>query len=390
MQRRHLLTDAVLVVGVLGWTLLMIAHGGLGTPGPNTRGLDALAVVLLVASALPLMLRRAAPGVGYAIIAAATLALVSLRYPVDVPLGAAVAAYLLSVAYAAQPSPIRHRLALLAVVAFVPAIALAYAAIGIRVWDITTELLSWWAIFAGLWLVGDRTQLRREQVHHLREQVRRAEHDADRERRLAAAEERTRIARELHDPAGHAINVILVQAGAARLLHERDPAAFRTAITTIEDVARQTIGEIDRMVRALRDDATTEPPPADPGALEELIARQRATGLRIQTHLDMPPRPLPRSVAWAAYRILQEALTNAARHGCGSADIDVRSPGNAVEITVTNPTPATTNGTRPPPGGHGIIGMRERANLIGGTLDTTADTGTFRLHARLPITTVSP
>jgi signal transduction histidine kinase len=384
MQRRGFLVDAVVATVVLGWTLLMIANNGLGTPDPSARGLDGLGVLLTLASALPLLARRTAPAAVYAITATATLALLALHYPIDVPVGAAVSAYWLSLAYSANPSAARRLLAMAAVVAFTPAVTLACAAAGVRVLDITTELLAWWAIFAGIWLVGDRARLRREQLDHLRERVRRAEHDAERERRLAAAEERTRIARELHDSAGHAINVILVQAGAARLLHERDPQRSRAAIGTIEDIARSTINEIDQLVRALRDDTAGEPPPADPGALEELIARHRASGLDVETRLDPPPRPLPHSVAWAAYRILQEALTNAARHGTGRADVTVRSGPQAVEIAVTNPTRAGA-AARPSPGGHGIIGMRERVTLLGGSLHTSADTGSFHLHARLPI-----
>jgi signal transduction histidine kinase len=272
---------------------------------------------------------------------------------------------------------------------FVPELNAVLAFSGTREWGITAGLLGWVAwlgIFAGIWLVGDRSRLRREQLRYLRDEVLRAQHDAERERRLAAAEERTRIARELHDSAGHAINVILVQAGAARLLLERDPRGSRAALSTIEDVARTTLGEIDRMVRALRDDddpaAAT---PADPGALEELIARHRDTGLDVETHIGAPPRPLPDSVAWATYRIVQEALTNAARHGGGRADVAVRPGPDAVEIRVTNPTRPLAASVARSPGGHGIIGMRERANLLGGTLEATERAGTFHLYARLPL-----
>jgi signal transduction histidine kinase len=221
----------------------------------------------------------------------------------------------------------------------------------------------------------------------LEELAARTEREAVRERRLAAAEERTRIARELHDSAGHAVNVILVQAGAARLLHDRDPEGSRRAITTIEEVARTTLGEIDQLVRALRDDNSADnsavlPVPADPAALDELLEHHRASGLTIATDVRGQRGGLPHSVTWAAYRILQEALTNAARHGHGSADVAVWFAPDAVEITVTNPA---GNGS-PPGGGHGIVGMRERATLLGGSLDARTDNGTFRLHARLPHT----
>jgi signal transduction histidine kinase len=172
----------------------------------------------------------------------------------------------------------------------------------------------------------------------------------------------------------------LVQAGAARLLHQRDPGRSQHAIATIEQVARGTIGEIDHLVRALRD-ASGQQLPADPAALDELLDQHRAAGLTIATDLRGPRRPLPRSVAWATYRILQEALTNAARHGRGSADVAVWFQPHAVEITVTNP--AATNGSVSG-GGHGVIGMRERATVLGGTLETQAGDGAFCLRARLP------
>ena len=176
--------------------------------------------------------------------------------------------------------------------------------------------------------------------------------------------------------------MILVQAGAARLLHERDPAGSRHAIATIEDVARGTIGEIDRLVRALREDGAESPAPPDPTALGELVERHRAGGLTVASDFGGPRPGLPHSVAWAAYRILQEALTNAARHGRGSAEVAVWFGADAVQITVTNATRA--NGSAPTVGGHGIVGMRERATLLGGSLRAEADRELFHLQARLP------
>jgi signal transduction histidine kinase len=175
-------------------------------------------------------------------------------------------------------------------------------------------------------------------------------------------------------------------------LHERDPAGSRHAIATIEAVARDTIEEIDRMVSVLRADDATTTAPADPAALDRLVDRHRASGLRIVTDLRGPRARLPRSVAWATYRILQEALTNAARHGCGSALLAVRYGRHDVEITVTNPT-AAEPATKSSPGwigGHGIVGMRERATLLGGTLHADPGPGVFRLHARLPHDQAAP
>jgi len=383
-------------------TVAILAAQGLGTPDPAARRLDALGIALAVLSAVPLAARRQAPATVFAVSAAASLALLRLGYPLDVPLAAVLAAYALAVAYSGAP-PARRWAALVAVNAFVPAVALAYASTGIHVWDISTELLGWAAVFAGTWIAGDRHRLRALRLAEAQAYARRVAADAERERHLAAANERTRIARELHDSAGHAINVILVQAGAARLLQQSNPPGAREAIQTIEKVARDTIGDIDRLVRALRTDDGDIP--ADPGALDELVERHRIGGLTITADLPGPVLPLPRGVAWAAYRILQEALTNAARHGCGEAAVAVRFFDRQVEIDVTNPVrlldrrveidvtnparPASRAGPATPAGpagrgGHGITGIRERVALLGGTLEAGLTRGEFRLHAVLP------
>jgi len=137
----------------------------------------------------------------------------------------------------------------------------------------------------------------------------------ERDRRLAVAQERTRIARDLNGSAGQAINMILVQAGAARLLGARDPAAARGALQTIEDVARATIEEIDRLVGALRDDdgAAAARTPHGLAALDRLVEPRRAAGLDVTVDVRGERRPLPAGVDGAAYGSLREALTNAAR-----------------------------------------------------------------------------
>jgi signal transduction histidine kinase len=381
VRPRNLALDAGIAVLALGMSLAVLAAHGLGVPDPGARHLDPAGVLLAMASTLPLAARRLAPMTVYLVSAAATIALLELRYPLDFPFGCVTAAYFLSVAYSGDTRPARRWAAMLAVWLFVPAAAAAHAASGYGTAGIVPGLVFWALIFAGAWIAGDRTRLRRERIRELEERAARTEREAARERRLAAAEERTRIARELHDSAAHAINIILVQAGAARLLHQRDPGRSQHAIATIEQVARATIGEIDRLVHALRDDTPGQPEPADPAAIDELLDQHRAAGLTVATDLRGPRRELPRSVAWATYRILQEALTNAARHGRGSAEVAVWFQPDAVEITVTNP--AATN-AQAPGGGHGLVGMRERASLLGGTLDTQAGNGTFRLHARLP------
>jgi signal transduction histidine kinase len=381
VRRRDLALDLGIAVLTCGITLGVLASHGLGTPDPGARHLDLPGAALAMASTLPLAARRLAPFTVYLVTAAASLALVELHYPLDFPFGCVVAAYFLAVAYSGDPRPARRWAAMLAVWSFVPAAAAALAVSGHGIRGAVPGLAFWALIFVGAWLVGDRARLRRERMAELEERALRTEREAVRERRLAAAEERTRIARELHDSVAHAINIVLVQAGAARLLHQRDRGRSQQAIATIERVARSTIGEIDQLVHALRDDAPGRAPPADPAAVDELLDQHRADGLAITTDVRGARGELPHSVAWATYRILQEALTNAARHGRGSADVAVWFQPHAVEIKVTNPVAA--NGSAPG-GGHGIVGMRERAMVLGGTLDTHAGDGTFSLYARLP------
>jgi len=243
-------------------------------------------------------------------------------------------------------------------------------------------------VWAFAWFAGDRMRQRHERIASAAERARQAEREAERERRLASAEERTRIARDLHDSAGHAVNVILVQAGAARLLLEQDPTRSRAALRTIEDVARETLVEIDQLVRALRDPGGTDgvEPPAGLAALDTLVARSRSAGLDVEVEETGERRALPRGIDQGAYRILREALTNASRHGAGAARVELSFGASALELVVTNPLRAGVGEGRE---GHGIVGMRERAALVDGTLEAGPEDGSFRVRATLPYREVS-
>lgn len=372
MRGTRLFVDALIAVVVLTFSLAAIGRGGFDDDGES---LDAVAVVLVALTALPLVGRRVAPLPVFAVVTAATATLYGLRYGLGPPLGFAVALYTVA---DERPEDARLRRAALA------ASVLALLGPHLVRDGLAPELFLGAGVWAAAWFAGDRARLRRERIAELEERARNAEREAERERRLAAAEERMRIARDLHDSAGHAINVILVQAGAARLLQERDPAGARAALLTVEEVARDTLGEIDQLVRALRDDlpdGEVEPPPGL-AALDALAERYRVSGLAVDVMVDGNRRPLSPAVDRAAYRILQEALTNAAWHGGGSAEVTIEFAPKALEIAVTNPTmpsPSERDG-----GGHGIVGMRERAQLLGGTLEAGADNGSFRVRARLP------
>jgi signal transduction histidine kinase len=371
---RPLLFDAAIAGTVLALTLTA-AHSVDGL-----REFDARGVALAVLGSAPLLARRVAPLAVFALTAVAGAALLALGYLDATAPGIIVALFF--VAYRHDVEDARAWLTdvtviacfLLHVAAFFAQQQAGYPGVP----PIPFGALFW----IGAWVVGARAREWRERKNR----ERRIAIDAQRDRRLAVAEERARIARDLHDSAGHAINVILVQAGAARMLQQRDPQAARAALETIEEVARETIGEIDQLVRHLRDDAPDEPPeevepPAGLATLEALADRHRASGMRVTTTIHGPRRTLAPALDRAAYRILQEALTNASRHGRDRVLVGIMFGTEALELTVTNPV---GDGGGAGDDGNGIIGMRERAALLGGTLEAGPRDDCFGVHARLP------
>ena len=380
---RRLARDAGIALAVFALTLGMLAGGEFDDEG-DVRALDAPGALLAALASLPLAARRRAPLAVFAVTALASSALMLLGYRPGPPVGATVALYFVAATSEAFRPPIRLTAAVVAAL-----FALHVLAFSLGHDEVPgVELLLGAALWGGAWFAGDRKRLRRERLAELEERARRAEREAERERRLAAAEERTRIARDLHDSAGHAINVILVQAGAARLLQNRDPARTQDALETIEQVARETLDEIEQLVRALRDEAPADDerrvePPVGLAALESLVERQRTAGLPVRLTVRGERRALTPATDQAAYRILQEALTNAARHGAGSASVEISFERDRLELTVRNGRNDDAGEDRTN-GGHGIVGMRERAALLGGTLEVDAGPRAFTVRARLP------
>jgi signal transduction histidine kinase len=382
VRRSELLIDAGIAVAVLAASLILLAVGAAAEDGG--RGVDALGVGLAALASLPLVARRSAPIQVFAITALASVLLRAFADPAGPPIGATLALYWM----VAAGDESRSQTRLMAALAVTMLIA-HIAASGIATDRFpATEALFGVLVWGGAWWVGERTRLRHERMRELEERARRAEHEAERERRLAAAEERTRIARDLHDSAGHAINVILVHAGLGRLRSGDDSPAAREAFETIEEVARETVGEIDELVRALRDDDSAEngaaAEPAGLAALDSLVDRHRSAGMDVTASVHGELDALPGAVDAGAYRILQEALTNAVRHGAGGARVDLTVGGDELELTVENPVePGGADGSTG--GGHGVVGMRERAAMLGGELDAGVAEGRYRVHARLPV-----
>jgi signal transduction histidine kinase len=373
------LVDVAIAAAALAGSLAQLSHGGIAGSQAGSGELDWAGGVLVACSTLPLVAWRHAPRAVFGFTACATVLLGGLGHPVALPLGPIAALYLFAASRDDEDPWTRERTATVVAlfVAYLGASALGDGRLP------GSELLHTGLGGAVAWFAGERTRLRHEHIAELRARALRAERDAERERRLALAEERARIARDLHDAAGHAINVIAIRAGTARM--RRDPERSQAALEAIEELARKTAGEIDQIVGALRDRGSasgTVEAPSGLASLDTLVARHAAAGLDVSVATEGRPRQLESAVDQAAYRILQEALTNAARHGTGEARVELAFGKTALELMITNAAPGDSAPRSN--GGHGLIGMRERATLLGGSVDVERANGSFRVRARLP------
>jgi signal transduction histidine kinase len=237
----------------------------------------------------------------------------------------------------------------------------------------------------GAWLLVLLTvsEIGRSRREHVAERARTTAEEA----RRRASEERLRIARELHDVLAHNISLINVQAGVALHLMDERPEQARTALTAIKQASNEALGELRSVLDILR--GGQESPPRTPTSglarLDDLVARSDAAGLRVTTRIDGTPRLLPPRVDLAAFRIVQEALTNVTRHAAAKhveISISYGDRDLIVQIDDDGHGPASQSAS----GGKGISGMRERATALDGELETGAGPqGGFRVKARLPM-----
>jgi signal transduction histidine kinase len=231
------------------------------------------------------------------------------------------------------------------------------------------------------WLVGRALHGRTVEAT---EQAARAE-ALEREQQLAVEEERGRIARELHDVIAHSLGVIVVQAGAGERLAARNPERAEETLRSIHEIGRQALGEMSRLVGVLREGGEEVGLEPQPGLdqLEVLLEQTRLAGLPVELTIEGEAVKLPPGADLSAYRIVQEALTNARKHGGGSACVTLEYTQGELAIEVGNDGGGERNGTG---GGHGLIGMRERAALYGGTLEAgPRPGGGFAVRATLPL-----
>lgn len=291
------------------------------------------------------------------------------------PIGPVVLAYLLAASDDQADRTVRRSSVLVAAVTAAYLLAMSVAPSP----DLSVAMHALLA-FGVAWFAGERTRLRYQQVAALHERFHQGAQTAEQEKRIAVVEERNRIARDLHDSAGHALNVIAVRAGAAQLA--ADGARALDALADIAELARRTAADVDHTVGRLRDSEEISRLPIGLASADTLIQEHRDAGLGITTTGDsMTPR-LGVVADQAAYRFLQEALTNAARHGAGTATVTFSTALARLSITVTNPVLA--DDLPPKSTGHGLIGMRERATTLGGTVTISRPPRTFQVRLDLP------
>ena len=241
-------------------------------------------------------------------------------------------------------------------------------------------------LFGIAWLAGLALNARAEQADAAEARAAQAERERETAARIAVAEERARIARELHDIVAHAVSVMVLQVGAVR--HKLPDALGEDseALRSVELAGRTALTEMRRLLAAMRrdgDDVEFTPQPGLDG-LDSLLEEVGRAGLPVELHVDGEPFPLPRGLDLSAYRIVQEGLTNALKHASATlADVTVRYRPDEVEIEVRDNGlgSATTDGL-----GHGLVGVRERVKIYGGEMNAgTAPEGGFVLSARLPV-----
>ncbi|MFB7473944.1 sensor histidine kinase [Kitasatospora sp. NPDC056184] len=353
-----------------GTFLLLMAVERIGAADRLHGGLP-LALALSAAVAGPLAVRRTRPLAGYLVGAAALSAeaLFVLPSPVS-PYADLIGLYSLGL-YAPR------RLAWCGPFAALLGMAAYFADLGRAYPVIPAGVLFLWLLG---WAVGYGAARRSEQREAARLLL----------RREVVAEERARLARELHDSVGHTLNVVLVQAGAARRLLDREPERTRELLSGMEHTGREALDDLDRVLGLLRrgagdgdeeEGAAPQPGIAD---LERLAERLGGAGLRVRVRIDPAARRVPRSLDVSAFRIVQEALTNTVKHaGARSVGVTVRCAAGRLAVEVSDDGRGVPAGYAP---GRGLLGVAERVSVLGGRVEHgPGEPGGFRLRAELPV-----
>jgi signal transduction histidine kinase len=375
-----LFADSALAVVLTAASLTVVLAAG--SDMPQVRPPDALGLSLAALCTLPVAFRRRRPFVLLVAVIVPEWALDMLGYSSGLAgMGALVLLYTVAA----------HRGLALSLAAIL--IDLGAYAVDAVIQPPQAEWASHIVIVAFMllaWVCGRTVRLRRAYLAELVQRADRLERAREADTRAARAEERSRIARELHDVVAHHVSVMTVQAAAARKMLDSNPGVARDALTAIEDVGRTAMAEMRKIVGVLRTDGPAEREP-QPGVrdLPALVEQMREAGLRTRLRVEGEQGTLPPGVDLAAYRLVQEALTNSLRHAGPAASAWVTVRNEPAELTVqveddgrgVAGRPARIKGQ-----GHGLMGIRERVALYGGVLRIGPRSGGgFEVRARFPL-----
>jgi len=376
--RPYLRAHPVLVDGALAAVLLLIAVPPLLIRGLSRTWPGSVGMILLSAGlCVPLVWRRVATAPAFAaVIGVGLVQLLADVRPLPADLAILVAIYTV-----ASREALRRTLLAAAVVEIglvAGSLRWAVGAVG------SVVMLTAWT--AAATLIGVNVRTRRSYLAALEDRAARLERERDQETQLAAAAERARIAREMHDIVAHGLSVMIAQAeGAAHVAASSAERAI-AAMQTVAETGRQSLAEMRRLLGILRDDGDALSLAPQPGVtdLAALVEQTRAAGLPVRFSTTGPVRELPPALGLAVYRLVQEALTNVRKHaGPAVADVDLRYLPDRLQIEVADNGRGGSAPTQP--GGHGLVGMAERVGLHGGTLAAGPRPGAgWQVRATLP------
>jgi signal transduction histidine kinase len=371
--------DALIVVGIgISVAGAILGQGHRDGPGGPTW----VDVILAVSIPAPLFLRRRYPfgapvAVGLAVVISSFVDGPFPRYDFPAFLAGCAGIFML-----AQRRDRRQAVAGLALAVGVEAIVVHNDPLG--TWG---ELIFVSLIFTVVWTIGFTFGRQFQQTDEARERALRAEREREERARAAVAEERARIARELHDVVGHSVSVMTVQASGVRRLLRPDQVREREALLVVERTGREALAEMRRMVGVLRrpEEAPALAPQPSLEHVGRLVEQAREAGLPVELRIEGEARELPAGVDLTAYRLVQEGLTNALKHARATrAEVLVDYRDGEIEVTVSDNGTGVGNGDG---SGHGLVGMRERVSVYGGELQAGPQAGGgYRLRATLPVT----
>ena len=332
-----------------------------------------LAATLVVLAIIPLVLRRLFPSVALFIVTTAYVALLALKIPEMNLVG--ILSMIAIISAAAYGGRRRNLACMVCIVAIFSGLVYkvffsgTVAVPGSQILFGITTLLYNLVLFLAVWWLGNTLRLSREQTSRLKESTEQLMREREENAQRAVVDERIRIARELHDVLAHHVSVMGIQAGAARQVLKQYPEKALNSLSLIETSSRQAVSELYRLLGLLRDEKQVEKFTSQPSLqqLEKLVTDMQNAGLQVEVKIEGEKREIPQIVDLSAYRILEEALTNILKHASATkATINIKYQNGMLLLEITDNGHGIVNDSKIASGGKGLIGMRERVNLLKG------------------------